>query len=102
MLQNDSSLIPKANIAPTIWRCSWYNTVLTDNNIDSYCYNKGDAVWVNTEDLAQFTAANKQYILTIILSNSVLRKKYMQAEIRDYPNLTVIEDGAHVHLSSLF
>ena len=80
MLQNDNSLIPKANIAPTIWRCSWYNTVLTDNNIDSYCYNKGDAVWVNTEDLAQFTAANKQYILTIILGNSVLRKKYMQAE----------------------
>ena len=31
-----------------------------------------------------------------------LYKKYMQAEIRDYPNLTVIEDGAHVHLSSLF
>lgn len=25
-----------------------------------------------------------------------LYKQYMQAEVRDYPNLTIIEDGAHV------
>ena len=83
MLHNDSSLIPKANIAPTVWKCSWYNAVLTDQNRSAYCYKKGDAVWVNTEDLAQFTAANKRYILNVIFGNSALRKKYMQVEGND-------------------
>ena len=80
MIKNDCNLIPKANIAPTIWKCSWYNVYLTENNKANYCYKKGDAVWVNTEDLASFTEANKQYVKLTVMNNSLLRKKYQQIQ----------------------
>lgn len=80
MIKNDIDLIPKSNIAPSIWKCSWYNVKLTDSNKSSYCYKKGDAVWVNTEDLASFTEANKSYIKLVIMNNSFLRRKYQQVQ----------------------
>ena len=80
MIKNDCSLIPKSNISPTVWKCSWYNVNLTDRNKSQYCYKKGDTVWVNTEELASFTQANYHYIKLTVMNNSYLRKKYQQIQ----------------------
>ena len=42
------------NIQPGIWECRWYNDT---GNSDLY-YNKGDAVWVNTEQPDEFVTAH--------------------------------------------
>jgi hypothetical protein len=62
MIPNDSRLLPQSGIKPSIWCCRWYNTVLNAKTRSEYCYKRGDAVWVNTEDLEEFTESNRDYI----------------------------------------
>ena len=50
LIRNDLHLLPQSRIKPSIWCCRWYNTILNDFNRESYCYKKGDAVWINTEN----------------------------------------------------
>ena len=61
MVLNDGKLLPQSGIKPSIWCCYWYNTVLNSSNRSKYCYKKGDAVWMNTEDLEEFTINNKDF-----------------------------------------
>ena len=51
LIENDNSLIPENSILPKIWECKWFN----DSNVKGY--SKGEAVWVNTEPLDEFTAS---------------------------------------------
>ena len=69
LIENDNSLIPENSIIPKIWECKWFN------NPDVNGYNKGDAVWINTEQLDAFTSAKYQVIINYLLQNSVYRHK---------------------------
>lgn len=80
MVLNDSRLLPQSGIKPSIWCCYWYNTVLNSTNRSNYCYSKGDAVWMNTEDLEEFTINNKDYICSIAEKNGHLRTLLMNAK----------------------
>ena len=80
MVQNDNHLLPQSNLKPSIWCCKWYNTVLDKTNRSQYCYDKGDMVWLNTEDLEEFALANKDYICSVAKKNSVLAPLLARAE----------------------
>ena len=80
MVRNDNNLLPQAGIKPSIWCCRWYNAVLTPKNKSSYCYNKGDMVWMNTEDLEEFTMNNKDYICSVAQKNGVLAPLLVEAQ----------------------
>ena len=81
MLANDGKLLPQTSIAPKVWKCSWYNIPLnTEMRKRTYCYQPGDAVWLNTEDLDQFVQYNYDYIESVVQANSTLRYKYMETE----------------------
>ncbi len=80
MVQNDNSLLPQSGVKPTIWCCRWYNTPLSEHNKSSYCYSKGDMVWLNTEDLEQFALSNKDYIVSVAKKNSILAPLLDQAQ----------------------
>lgn len=69
LIENDNSLIPENSIIPKIWECKWFN------NANIVGYNKGDAVWINTEPLDSFTEARYQTIINYLLQNSVYRHK---------------------------
>jgi len=47
MVRNDVKLLAEPKVAPKIWCCKWYNSA-SKNNLT---YKKGDAVWINTEDV---------------------------------------------------
>ena len=81
MVQNDNNLLPHAGIKPTIWCCKWYNTMVDDTNRQTCCYNKGDMVWLNTEDLEQFAISNKDYIYAIARKNNILAPLLAEAEL---------------------
>ena len=81
MVQNDNNLLPHAGIKPTIWCCRWYNTMVDDTNRQTCCYNKGDMVWLNTEDLEQFAISNKDYICAIARKNNILAPLLAEAEL---------------------
>lgn len=69
LVENDNSLIPENSIVPKIWECKWFN----DSSIEGY--SKGEAVWVNTEPLDEFTSAHYQTILNYLLENAFYRPK---------------------------
>jgi len=52
---------------------------LNDFNRESYCYKKGDAVWINTENPTQFAIANQVYIRAVCESNSELARQLQLA-----------------------
>lgn len=81
MLDNDGKLLPQTSIAPSVWKCSWYNVPLnTEVKKQTYCYQRGDAVWLNTENLGQFVQYNYDYIESVVQANATLRHKYMEVE----------------------
>lgn len=50
LVQNDDALRIDQTAWPTIWEQRWYNSQ-TDRSL---YYKKGDAVWINTEDINRF------------------------------------------------
>lgn len=80
MVQNDNHLLPQSDLKPSIWCCRWYNTVLNKSNRNQYCYDKGDMVWLNTENLEEFALANKDYICSVAQKNSILAPLLAKAE----------------------
>lgn len=80
MVMNDNNLLPQSGIKPSIWCCKWYNAVLTPRNKSSYCYNKGDMVWLNTEDLEEFARNNKDYICSVAQKNGTLAPLLTKAQ----------------------
>ena len=84
MIENDKVIIPQYGISPRIWRCKWYCIPLTDRNKQRLLYQKGDAVWINTEDLSEFTKSNRQFIENVINNSSLLRSKYNSFENNEY------------------
>ena len=76
MVKNDKKLLPNTGYAPKIWECTWYNSPVGSHNVESYGYSKGDAVWINTEDLDEFTKHNAEHIREVIAGNSKLKTKY--------------------------
>lgn len=80
MVQNDNHLLPQSDLKPSIWCCRWYNTVLSKSNRNQYCYDKGDMVWLNTENLEEFALANKDYICSVAQKNSILAPLLAKAE----------------------
>lgn len=81
MILNDGRLVPSGGIKPKIWTCSWYNMVLRNQaDKEKYCYKKGDAVWINTEDLDQFVQHNFFYIKNVVQNNGLLRNEYRKIE----------------------
>lgn len=81
MIANDIRLLPQTGIKPSIWCCKWYNTVLTNSNKSTYCYKKGDSVWLNTEDLEDFTKNNQAYIYSVASKNGTLKPLLINAEL---------------------
>lgn len=52
MISNDKKIRPQSSVSPNVWKCSWYNVQLkTEYQKQIYCYQRGDAVWLNTEDV---------------------------------------------------
>lgn len=81
MIQNDLKMLPQAQTGPKVWRCGWYNTSLdTKAKRAALCYKAGDAVWLNTENLDQFTRANMDYIRSVVEGNGALRYKYAEIQ----------------------
>lgn len=74
MVANDNKVIPSYGVTPKIWKCKWYNGAKRN------LYSQGQAVWVNTEDLDEFTTANKSFILETIKNNSTLRNIYKKLD----------------------
>lgn len=71
MIENDAKFSPsQSGIAPTVWKCRWYN------NSRESGYGVGDAVWLNTESLVDFTASHFSQIKECVLDNPVLRNRY--------------------------
>ena len=70
MIENDNKIIPAYGVTPKIWKCKWYNG--SKRNL----YKQGQAVWINTEDLDEFTTAHKSEIIDTINNNSTLRNIY--------------------------
>ena len=79
MILNDGRLVPASGIKPKIWTCTWYNRALTkQQDKEDFCYKKGDAVWINTEDLDQFVSHNKTYIKSIVMNNGYLKNEFQK------------------------
>lgn len=74
MIANDNKVIPAYGVTPKIWRCKWYNGAKRN------LYKQGDAVWINTEDLDEFTTSNKSFIIETIKNNSTLRNIYKRLD----------------------
>lgn len=70
LIENDESLINTLQNKPGVWECKWYN----DDKIPGY--QKGAAVWINTEDIDQFINARYDDIEHYIL-NSRYRGEYL-------------------------
>lgn len=87
MILNDGQLIPSGGVKPKIWTCGWYNQILTESNKEDFCYKKGDAVWINTEDVGQFVQHNRSYIKSVVMNNS-----YLLAEFQKIAGDTSAED----------
>lgn len=87
LIDIDKSMLPQTSISPQIWCCKWYNIELTQNNKSSYCYKKGDMVWMNTENLEEFTISNKDYIISIAQNNSILKPLLDQATRKSESNV---------------
>lgn len=69
LIENDILLDPSSNIKPQIWECKWFN----NNNISGY--NKGDAVWINTESEINFIKKHISDIYNYALNNQYLKQK---------------------------
>ncbi len=81
MIRNDGRLVPVSGVKPKIWTCSWYNQALSrSQDRENFCYKKGDAVWLNTEDLDQFVSHNKTYIKSIVMNNGLLKNEFQKIE----------------------
>ena len=70
LLENDDSLLMSLRNKPGVWEKKWYN----DDSILGY--QKGAAVWLNTEDVTQFINARFDEIEHYIL-NSDRRGEYL-------------------------
>ena len=70
MVNNDKKLFPNTGYAPKIWECTWYNSPVNSYSVETYGYHKGDAVWINTEDLDEFVKHNAEHIREVIAGNS--------------------------------
>lgn len=73
MVNNDKKLLPNTGYSPKIWECTWYNSPVNSYTTGTYGYSKGDAVWINTEDLDEFVKHNAEHIREVIAGNSKLK-----------------------------
>ena len=76
MVNNDKKLLPNTGYAPKIWECTWYNSPVNSYSAETYGYHKGDAVWINTEDLDEFVKHNAEHIREVIAGNSKLKTAF--------------------------
>ena len=76
MVNNDKKLLPNTGYSPKIWECTWYNSPVNSYTTGTYGYHKGDAVWINTEDLDEFAKHNAEHIREVIAGNSKLKTAF--------------------------
>ena len=92
LIENDESLINTLQNNPGVWECKWYN----DDKIPGY--QKGAAVWINTEDIDQFINTRYDDIEHYIL-NSRYRGEYLsisgdaQQTMRLFKNVCIGSNG---------
>lgn len=77
LLMNDKMLVPVDSIKPSIWVARWIN--------GEDAYNRGDAVWVNTEDIDSFVNSKTEYI-----------KIYLRQDKRYYGRINQAEQNGDV------
>lgn len=76
LIANDIAMTPAHDSIPDIWKCSWYNQFDAKEISSKYGYSKGQAVWLNTEDLTEFIYAKWQEIESVVQKNPKLSYKY--------------------------
>ena len=76
LLENDIDMTPGKDNIPDIWKCSWYNQFDKTVISSKYGYSRGQAVWLNTEDLTEFIYAKWNEIESIVESNPTLSYSY--------------------------
>lgn len=84
LIQNDLVLTPEGDNTPDVWKCSWYNVIDPEIIESNYGYSKGQAVWVNTEDLTDFIYKKWNEIENTIENNPGL--SYQYKKIKDDKN----------------
>src|SRR5574344_676909 len=68
-IANDSVLSCTSDDFPGLWECRWYN------NSSIKGYSRGDAVWLNTEDMTSFIMNNSDKIYDYASKNPYLKDK---------------------------
>lgn len=86
MVSNDVSIYPLNDRLPSIWECKWYNKSTIQG------YKKGDAVWLNTEDVNQFIQIHKDDILNYALNNENLKYIFQDTDITDQERFSLYKD----------
>lgn len=76
MIENDNVFDVDSNCAPTIWEQKWYNMNIDESVSEQYGYRRGDAVWINTESLNEYTTTKSSEIYEYVMNNDDLRTKY--------------------------
>lgn len=71
LLLNDNANIVTGNNIPGLWEQRWYND---RNNTDLY-YKKGDAVWINTENIDDVIRKRQSDLYAYSSGNALLRKQ---------------------------
>lgn len=72
LLMNDKTLVPVNVVKPQIWVARWIN--------GEDAYNRGDAVWINTESVDDFVKNKTEYIKIYLKQDSRYQSRINQAE----------------------
>ena len=69
LAENDVGIFPKKQRVPSIWQNRWFS-----NPQDPFAgYSKGEAVWLNTEDVDEFVVAYEQIIREYAMQNGTTK-----------------------------
>jgi hypothetical protein len=72
MIENDKKNLPSESSVPGIWERKWIN----DNSRPGY--KKGQAVWINTEDPAEFISKHQTDIYDYLVNNKEYRDEVLE------------------------
>lgn len=78
LIQNDMMFIDGKLVSPQLWECKWLN----DDSIAGY--QKGYAVWMNTNSYDSVFSSNRERIIEYVQNNPVLRQLYDNIDQSDY------------------
>lgn len=101
LIDNNVSMTTESQVAPTLWECKWLN----DDSVDGY--QRGDAVWMNSTNIAQLLASQYSTVSGYIADNPTLEKLFQQVNPDDQTAvnnfmLSAIDGTASPLVSSIY